>query len=563
VEAGADLKLTNKDGTSALHYLVRHSSPKKEYREALTFLLDSGAYINMQNKHGETPLHNAILRGNREVVVLLLSKGADIQITNKHGETVLHYAVLSQKKDVVEMLLDLGVDPRGGSGVNGTAIEVARATGQTEILEMLERKTTELCTPVVEYSTNDFISGVASTSDLKVKMLRKKHSWEIDFNELNLGRRIGKGAFGAVYMAEWRGTTVAMKKIHSNSMSKKESDTFFKEIHTISKLRHPNIILFLGACLKEPNICFITEFARKGDLYGVLQREKDLPLKTKMHMACDAARGLLYLHMCSPPVVHRDLKSLNLLVDELYNVKLTDFGISKSLQNNLETFNSKMGTLNWLAPEVLDCKPYSPAADVYSFGIILWEIATQQIPFKGMHNFQILSAVAKGQGLPVPEGIDPDYAALMRSMWQVEPKERPGMKEVLERLVEIERRVEAAESLPKASPVPSPARSPAQESNNASASQLSASDSVLTQLKSEVVDDTPQDAPTGPSKLSSASRTKKKLATNLMTAPANSTPSQWKTLSSSTPALTSPKQDKHKSDEKKKTKKEKSPKKDE
>jgi serine/threonine protein kinase len=163
-------------------------------------------------------------------------------------------------------------------------------------------------------------------------MLRKKHSWEIDFNELNVGRRIGKGAFGSVYLAEWRGTTVAMKKIHNNSMSKKESDTFFKEIHTIrlvifiivnnknvnannnvvnvtnrsiSKLRHPNIILFLGACLKEPNICFITEFARKGDLYGVLQKESNLPWRIKMRMACDAARGLLYLHMCSPPVVHR------------------------------------------------------------------------------------------------------------------------------------------------------------------------------------------------------------------------------------------------------------------
>jgi serine/threonine protein kinase len=100
---------------------------------------------------------------------------------------------------------------------------------------------------------------------------------------------------------------------------------------------------------------------------------------------------------------------------------------------------------------VLDCKPYSPAADVYSFGIILWEIVTQQIPFKGMHNFQILSAVAKGQGLPIPEGVDPEFSALMRSMWQVEPKERPGMKEVLERLLELEKRVCAAEAGDKVS----------------------------------------------------------------------------------------------------------------
>ncbi|KAL6074802.1 putative serine/threonine-protein kinase/receptor [Balamuthia mandrillaris] len=447
VEAGADVKTSNKDGTTPLHYFVRHVPGKeymKAYSEALLYLLSNGAYINAQNKNGETPLHNAILRGNTEVVLLLLNAKADLHMTNKYGETVMHYAVMSKSIELVEMLLELDIDPRGGSGVNGTSIDVAKNSGQQSIYELLTKKAAELDaaeqTPpapsqeVSQQSATDLMTA----SELKKNMLMKKHDWEIDYNELEVSDCIGKGAFGAVYKSKWRGTIVAMKKIHSSTMSKKEMDTFFKEIHTMSRLRHPNIILFLGACLKEPNICFITEFASKGDLHKVLINEPNLPWRLKVKMACDTARGLLYLHLCSPPVVHRDLKSLNLLVDDMYNIKLTDFGISKALENSLETFNSKMGTLNWLAPEVLDCRPYSPAADVYSFGIILWEILTQRTPFQGMHNFQILSAVARGQGLTIPEDCDPTYAALMRDCWNVDPKDRPGMKEILDTLVEIE-----------------------------------------------------------------------------------------------------------------------------
>ena len=114
-------------------------------------------------------------------------------------------------------------------------------------------------------------------------------------------------------------------------------------------------------------------------------------------MSIDAARGLLYLHMCSPPVAHRDLKSLNLLVDNSFNVKLTDFGISKALLSNMSK-DSKFGTLLWLAPEVLDNHPYSLASDVYSFGIILWEILSQDKPYAKKQSFQVLMAVSRGRG---------------------------------------------------------------------------------------------------------------------------------------------------------------------
>lgn len=447
VEQGADLKAENNDGNQPLHYFVRkglNAAELKPFEETLDFMIEHGAFINARNKHGETPLHQSILRGSMTTFVMLLKRDANIFLANKYGETSLHYAVRALKKKIVEMLLDLGMEAEGGSGaVGGSELEMAKQIGQPakEIYDLLvsyaaEAQTNSLTT--VGTRRGD-LSGAEdlTTQELKLKMLKKNHSWQIDYNELVLMDCIGKGAFGAVYKAKWRGTTVAMKKIHAQGMSKKEIDTFFREIHTISKLRHPNIVLFLGACLTEPNICFISEFVSKGDLHQVLKREPNIPWQTKLKLAIEGARGMLYLHMCSPPVVHRDLKSLNLLVDESYRVKVTDFGISKSLSSTLETGNSKLGTLNWLAPEILENKPYSPAADVYSYGIILWEILTQKTPFEGMANFKILKRVTEGEGPDIPADCPNDYKSLMKDCWLKDAKMRPGMSEVLEALEEI------------------------------------------------------------------------------------------------------------------------------
>lgn len=145
-------------------------------------------------------------------------------------------------------------------------------------------------------------------------------------------------------------------------------------------LRHPNIVLFLGACIKPPNLGIVLEFCSKGSLWSVLQNHNiDLTWEDRRKIALDTAKGVFYLHSFNPPILHRDLKSLNLLLDDSLRTKLIDFGWTRKLDIKM---TGKIGTYQWMAPEVISSQMYTEKADVFSFGIILWEIASREPPYR-------------------------------------------------------------------------------------------------------------------------------------------------------------------------------------
>lgn len=122
-------------------------------------------------------------------------------------------------------------------------------------------------------------------------------------------------------------------------------------------LRHPNIVMFLGACTKPPNFAIVLEYCVRGSLWSTIQNlDIQLSWEDRRRFALDTARGVNYLHTCSPPIIHRDLKSLNLLLDDSYKVKLADFGWTKGLENYM---TGKIGTYQWMAPEVIASQKYS------------------------------------------------------------------------------------------------------------------------------------------------------------------------------------------------------------
>jgi len=284
---------------------------------------------------------------------------------------------------------------------------------------------------------------------------QQSHQWEIDWDEIHLEEKIGQGGFGVVYKGSWRGTTVAVKKLLNDDMEEPEYREFVREAEIMSQLRHPHVVLFLGACVGSVNkktlqapspICLVTEFLARGNLAQVLKADGTgeggsgkLDWKIKMMMARQAAQGMNYLHQNKPKIVHRDLKSLNLLVDENYNVKVADFGLSK-VSNTGNTMNSKVGSLNWCAPEVLlHAHPYTDKADVYSFGMVLWEMITHQAPFTGMHPLQIVRAIDKGTLPDIPANSpSPDFSQLINDCWAKEPDGRPSFAQILEKLKKME-----------------------------------------------------------------------------------------------------------------------------
>ncbi len=149
----------------------------------------------------------------------------------------------------------------------------------------------------------------------------------------------------------------------------------------MESLRHPNIVMFMGACTKSPgNLAIVLEFCKNNCLWALLQ-DLRIPLswEKRLELAIGVAKGMMYLHSFAVPVLHRDLKSLNVLLDEYYTPKIADFGWTRLLA---EKMTLKVGTFQWMAPEVILTKTYTEKADVYSFGIILWEIASREPPYK-------------------------------------------------------------------------------------------------------------------------------------------------------------------------------------
>ncbi|KAF2287005.1 hypothetical protein GH714_036913 [Hevea brasiliensis] len=263
--------------------------------------------------------------------------------------------------------------------------------------------------------------------------------WEIPWEDLQIGERIG--SYGEVYHGDWNGTEVAVKKFLDQDLSGDALVQFKCEAEIMLRLRHPNVVLFMGAVTRPPHLSILTEFLPRGSLYRFLHRPNpQLDEKRRMRMALDVAKGMNYLHTSHPPIVHRDLKSPNLLVDKNWIVKVCDFGMSRMKHHTFLSSKSTAGTPEWMAPEVLRNELANEKCDVYSFGVILWELATCQIPWKGLNPMQVVGAVGfQNKRLEIPEDVDPAIAQIIHDCWQREPHLRPSFSQLISRLRHIQK----------------------------------------------------------------------------------------------------------------------------
>ncbi|CAK9807861.1 Mitogen-activated protein kinase kinase kinase 7 [Anthophora plagiata] len=253
---------------------------------------------------------------------------------------------------------------------------------------------------------------------------------EINYDEIETEQVVGKGSFGVVWKGKWRGQYVAIKYINSEG----EKKAFTVEVRQLSRVVHPNIVKLYGACTKNP-VCLVMEYAEGGSLYNVLHCNPQ-PRYTAGHAmswALQCARGVAYLHNMKPkPLIHRDLKPPNLLlVMGGQTLKICDFGTACDL--NTYMTNNK-GSAAWMAPEVFEGSRYTEKCDVFSWGVILWEILSRKKPFDeiGGSAYRIMWAVHVGQRPPLIEGCPKPIEDLMTRCWHKSPEERPSMDEVVE-----------------------------------------------------------------------------------------------------------------------------------
>jgi Leucine-rich repeat (LRR) protein len=278
----------------------------------------------------------------------------------------------------------------------------------------------------------------------------------IRYRDLKMETVIGAGSFARVYKGKWNHTLVAIKEltgVHTlmatleaeRNVSISEADSqqdegiqklvneFRSEVLVMSRLHHPNVLLLVGACSEFPNLCIVTEFLPNGALYDVLHKKNardTITQKQQMQWLLETVSGMAYLH--EQGLMHRDLKSLNVLLDDLNRAKLCDFGLAKIVGDAQRTMTSGVGSLLWMSPEVVRGEPYSFSADVYSWGIMAWEIMSpEEILFPGMSSYEVAKQIVAGHRPKVDPAWSYCVCQLMRHCWSDEKESRPTFVEVM------------------------------------------------------------------------------------------------------------------------------------
>lgn len=282
-----------------------------------------------------------------------------------------------------------------------------------------------------------------------------REDWEIDPSKLIIKAVIARGTFGTVHRGVYDGLDVAVKLLDwGEEGHRTEAEisalraAFTQEVVVWHKLDHPNVTKFIGATMGSSELkiqtengrvgmpsnfcCVVVEYLPGGALktYLIKNRRRKLAFKVVHQLALDLARGLSYLH--SQKIVHRDVKTENMLLDKTRTVKIADFGVARVEAQNPNDMTGETGTLGYMAPEVLNGNPYNRKCDVYSFGICLWEIYCCDMPYPDLSFSEVTSAVVRQNLRPeIPRCCPSSLANVMKRCWDANPDKRPEMDEVV------------------------------------------------------------------------------------------------------------------------------------
>ncbi|XP_076952759.1 serine/threonine-protein kinase STY17-like [Bidens hawaiensis] len=264
--------------------------------------------------------------------------------------------------------------------------------------------------------------------------------WEIDANLLKFENKVASGNFRELYKGSYCSQEVAIKVLKPERMDSDMLREFSQEVYILRKIRHKNVVQFIGACTEPSRLCIVTEFMARGSIYNFLRQQNGsfkLPLLLKI--AIDVSKGMSYLHQNN--IIHRDLKTANLLMDEHEVVKVADFGVAR-VQTQSGVMTAETGTYRWMAPEVIEHRPYDHKADVFSFGVVLWELLTGEVPYSCLTPLQAaVGVVQHGLRPTIPKETHPKLTELLRSCWHDNPTMRPDFTDILEKLKCLEKEV--------------------------------------------------------------------------------------------------------------------------
>ncbi|ELP90569.1 protein serine/threonine kinase, putative [Entamoeba invadens IP1] len=416
----------------SVQYFVERSAMKSLEAKVTTFNMER-SNVKFVSLHGGVCVNTKVVDFNTDI--------EEIGVCEETRQ-LLCVGNLSERAMKVQMSVN-ACDEQFSLRITPSVVTIHKGCASEFELFLTPNYTTKINTTIA-LVTKSIESGDETVNNINMKA-NTEVTTRLDPNELEEEKQIGEGSFGVVFIGTFRGNKVAIKKLkqtESHVILESEIDEFEKEVQMLDKFRSEHIVHFYGAVFVSHKICIVTEFAKHGSLMDLIKKTNqcNVEKRTRVKIGTDAARGIQYLHRNG--ILHRDIKPDNILVvsmdwnDSVFG-KLTDFGSARNvnmLMTNM-TFTKGIGTPIYMAPEILNQEKYKKEADIFSFGVTLyeclsWSLAYQPPQFK--FPWEIADFVNNGKRLKQHASIQNHEFGLIVKMWEQNPSNRFNIDQVVE-----------------------------------------------------------------------------------------------------------------------------------
>lgn len=389
-------------------------------------LLNRGARINATNMGDDTALHLAASHGHLDCVSLLLKNKADVNALNEHGNTPLHYACFWGYQDIAEELITYGAQTNVANVDGETPVEKCHKSCVGRIMELAAASNQDL-TKKVSYRD-------ASQTKQRTRDAKLSKNPDISLKDLNLHTKTAITTSGETWRGNWSGIEICAKFInYGPEFTPRISRDFKEEYPKLRIFSHPNVLPVLGCCNEAPSIVVINQYLPLGSLYSLLhERKQQLVVDNQraIKFALDIARGMAFLHSLDPMIPRFYLNSFHVLIDDDLTARINMADVKFSFQEKNKVYQPA-----WLSPEALqrnESEINIRSANMWSFAILLWELATRQVPFEGLSAIEIGMKVAlEDLRISIPANISNHISRMIRICMNEEPGKRPSFDQIV------------------------------------------------------------------------------------------------------------------------------------
>uniref|UniRef100_A0A7E4V179 Protein kinase domain-containing protein n=1 Tax=Panagrellus redivivus TaxID=6233 RepID=A0A7E4V179_PANRE len=417
-----DLNIGDDHAFSLLHWAA-----KEGHINIVDLLLNRGARVNATNMGDDTPLHLAAGEGHREIVLKLLSKRAEVNPPNEHGNTPLHYACFWGYEVVAADLIQAGA-----------LVMLCNKRGLTSI---------DVCQPQVRQSLIEV--ALSSGQNLNQKLPFREQNWGgtktrareatlsrytgVDLQSLQLSKELASSHSGTLYRGRWQGTEIVARVLNIANVTSRISRDFQVEFPSLRIFASANICPVLAAVNQPPRLIVISQYMKYGSLYNVLHEQSAdviIDHSQAIRFAVDIARGMSFLHSMEPMLLRYYLSSKHVVVDDDLSAKLSMADTKFSFQEVGRLYSPA-----WMSPEALQRSPEKSnvrASDMWSYGIVLWELSTREVPFADLSPMEAAMKIAlEGLRVQIPPGISRNLFRLVNICLNEDPGRRPNFDQII------------------------------------------------------------------------------------------------------------------------------------